>query len=98
MLPPLLVVLIWQRLTAAWSTVCHSSLVTRLSLGPELIYDYPDIPLPRYPACASPYPALLLCLSLPRPVLLDQLLRPRPDSFVLIFEGQDQRIDRSRGR
>src|SRR6266404_275632 len=60
--------------------------------------NYLVIPVPRYPVYVSPYPALLLCLSLPRPVLLDQLLRPSPDSFVLIFEGQDQRIDRSRGR
>ena len=45
-----------------------------------------------------------LCIPLPHvtslpqpfgPNLLDQLLRPRPDSFVLTFEGQDQWIDRS---
>jgi hypothetical protein len=75
----------------------------------QFFHDYPVTPVPRYalaslslypatPRIVPHYPALLLCLSLPRPVLLDQLLRPRPDSFVLIFEGQDQRIDRSRGR
>ena len=99
--PSLLVVSIWHRLTAAWSTVRHKALETRLSVGPErcpqLIHLFIVSQLPRYPVCVSHYLALLLCLSLPRPVLLDQLLRPRPNSFVLIFEGQDQRIDRSRG-
>ena len=61
-----------------------------------MFHDCPVTPLTRYPVSVSHYPALLSCL--PRPFLLDQLLRPHPDSFVLIFEGQDQRIDRSRGR
>ena len=50
----------------------------------------------KYPLSLAAFPALL-CLSLSRPVLLDQLLRQRPNSFVLIFEGQDEWIDRSRG-
>jgi len=54
----------------------------------------PRIPLSRMRISR---PALLPCLSLRRlcahPVLLDQLQRPRLDSFILVLKRQDQRID-----
>ena len=55
--------------------------------------------LPHAPSTPLPFASFssLLFLGSPRPVLLDQLLRPRPDSFVLIFESQDEWINRTRG-
>ena len=58
----------------------------------SIFRNYRVIPSLRDLVCASHYPALLFSLSFPGPVLFDQLLRPRPDSLVLIFKGQDQRI------
>lgn len=92
----LLVLLCRQPALAPCSSIAapDKALVSLVTV-PSIFRNYRVIPSPRDLVCASHYPALL---SFPGPVLFDQLLRPRPDSLVLIFEGQDQRIGfRGRG-
>ena len=95
-IPPLLIVLIAQHLIAA----CSQLILRRAEPLPvETLSCVLDCsPVPRDPLPRFHSPALLRGLSIPRPVLLEQLLRARPNSWVLILEGQDQRIDRARRR